>query len=162
MSPTDIIRAAAEPVSRVTLLPALLLFWLLGAFGLLLHSIFAGAESGVGLIGLIGLILTWAVTVPALLRYLLLLIEERALCRAPPLPDISLFSVLSAPRRLFALVPVGLLLLFYLSMSATMPRAAGFIAAIPARASTRLACGACCSVCCRRGCGCCRWRCWPC
>jgi hypothetical protein len=132
MTPTEFIRAAVEPVSRLTLLPALLLFWLLGAFGLLLFHVFTGTDSGVSLIGVIGLTLIWVAAVPALLRYLLSLIEERALRRAPPLPDSGMFSVLSTPRRLFALVPAGLLLFFYLSMAPAMPRAAGLIAAIVA------------------------------
>ncbi|MEQ8206467.1 MAG: hypothetical protein RIA65_09850 [Woeseia sp.] len=113
MNSGRLLRALLEPVSSVPLLLTLLLFWLLGCFGIALLHLFTSDEAGTFLLGLLGALFIAGVLLPAALRYLLALIEERAVRRPLPVAATEHFMLFSQPRRLFAaLLVAGWLALF--------------------------------------------------
>ncbi len=114
-------RALIEPVSNAVMLPALVLFWVLAAIALAQWHWFAASDSGAGLLGTIGMTIIAVFLLPALVRYLLLVIEERACRRSLPLLDLGLFGVANSPRRLFALVPATALLALYIVLRPGAP-----------------------------------------
>lgn len=100
MSPRKVLRALAEPFTRAAVLLAALLFWLLAAAALLALQLLG---SFAPLLGLLGAGFIAAIGVPALARYVLVLVAARAEERALPAPDTDLFLPSSSLRPLAAL-----------------------------------------------------------
>ena len=92
MRAAELLRALAYPFTALAIVLAMLFF----------YSLFWLNERA-GLVG-IGLLI---IAVPAYLRYLVLLIEERALGRPAPVPSIETFSLWSGRWTLATLVHVA-------------------------------------------------------
>ncbi|ANO51992.1 hypothetical protein [Woeseia oceani] len=128
MSPDRLLRAVLEPVSAAPLLLTLLLFWVLGCLGVALLRLFTSDEANTFLLGLLGALFIAGVLLPAVLRYLLSLIEERALRRPLPVVGTEHFMLFSQPRRLFAvLLVMGWSYLFFAVHRVTPPAAAWLV-----------------------------------
>lgn len=111
---TGAFRDPAQPLAG-------LLFWLPGAAGLAMYHGFTGSLRPVGVLGCA---LLFAIMLPGLAAYLLRLVEARALGRRPPVPGIDSFLPFSGERRLFPLLPVGLLAAPWLLVTQGGPPAA--------------------------------------
>ena len=94
MKPTDILRAIFYPLTESSVLVPLLVFWLAVSF----------AAWG----GVLGLFLLFLV-LPALLRFLMIVLEARARGVEPETPDIDFFSWFGKAWTLFPVVFVALI-----------------------------------------------------
>lgn len=95
MKPIDLLRELIYPLTDVTVAFAMVFFWFL--FGLGRYA------------GLFGIALL-ALTVPAYLRFLLYLLEERANSRNAPVPEITMFNPADNMWTLTPLILVALLI----------------------------------------------------
>lgn len=95
MTATELGREVLYPLSNMAIIFATLFFWLL-----------IELAAAAGVFGIVLLL----VVLPAWLRYLLYLLEERANGRLPPVPDIAIFSLLDSFWTLTPTMPIAIVL----------------------------------------------------
>lgn len=114
MTPAALLGQLAMPVTRLPVLLALLLFWLLAAIALLFIAVFARVSL---ILAALGVLLVIGLFAPALIRYLLRLLEATAMRQPSPVFEAALLLPGDGLWRLAPVVPVAVLLSlhFYLA-----------------------------------------------
>lgn len=122
MTLAAMLRQLAMPVARMPVLLTLLFFWMLAAMALFFVAVFArvspilAAMGALVMIGLFG---------PALIRYLLRLLEATAMHQPSPVFEAALLYPGDALWRLAPVVPVALLLSLHFFLAKHWPPASG-------------------------------------
>lgn len=115
MNTTQFLGAFLLPLRNAVIVLAAVVFWMLGAMGLLIAY---ALQNILPFIGFVGLLLLFAVMVPALVGYLVQLVDATSRRLAPPVADAELFMMLGRDWRLFPLAPAAALYVLY---SALLP-----------------------------------------
>lgn len=121
MTPAAMLGQLAMPVTRLPVLLVLLLFWVLAAVALLLIAIFARFAP---MLGAMGALLVVGLFAPALIRYLLKLLEATAMQQPSPVFEAAMIYPGAALWRLAPVVPVAVLLSLHFYLAQHWPAAA--------------------------------------
>ncbi|MEX0707148.1 MAG: hypothetical protein WD078_04240 [Woeseia sp.] len=124
MTPAAILGQLAMPVSRLPVLLVLLLFWVLAALVLLFIALFARVAP---MLGAMGALLVVGLFAPALIRYLLRLLEATAMQQPSPVFEAAMLYPGAALWQLAPVVPVAVLLSLHFYLAQHLPAAAAVL-----------------------------------
>lgn len=124
MNTSQFLDTFLSPFRYTAMLLAAIVFWVLGALGLLIA---ATLQNVIPFLGSMVLVFFFAVMVPALTGYLVQVVEWTSRRQAPPVADAELFLLLGRDWRLFPLVPAAALYVIHGVMSAWSPMAAAAV-----------------------------------
>ena len=99
MKPTEILKAIAYPLTESAVLIPMIVFWLLVSFGVWLLVSFGIWGKVLGPIFLI-------LVLPAVFRFLMIVLESRAHGRTPPAPGVESFHIYGNGWSLFPVIIV--------------------------------------------------------